>query len=180
MPTLAEVKQQIANYPHTYVFWTGKEIKALPKILERDEPVKALTSGLMNNATWLLVCTDRRVVFLNCGMFFGVQQASIPLDRIQSIDYNFTIYYGSITVRDAQKDYTLGMISRASILPFIKTTEELMYKVRKAHGQPVPEAPPANAPMDVTTQLLKLAELREKGHLTEAEFADQKRRLLAR
>lgn len=179
MPTLEQVKQQIANYPHTYIFWTWKEVRALPKILEKDEVVRAVTSGLMDNATWLLVCTDRRVIFLNCGMFFGVQQASIPLDRIQSIDYNFTIYFGSITVSDASKNYSLGMITRASILPFVKTTEELMYKARKAHGKPVPDAPPASAPMDVTTQLLKLAELREKGHLTEEEFTAQKRKLLS-
>jgi hypothetical protein len=178
MPTLEQVKQQIADYPHTYIFWTWKEVRKLPKILEKDEPVKAVTSGLMENATWLLVCTDRRLIFLNCGMFYGVRQVQMPLDRIQSIDYDFTIYFGSIKVWDGASHFSIGMIARSSILPFVKTAEELMYAVRKSHGQKVPDAP-SPATMDVTSQLIKLAELKDAGHLTQEEFNAQKQKLLS-
>ncbi len=177
MPTLEQVKEQIANYPHTYIFWTWKEVRALPKILEKDEPIKAITSGLMNNVTWLLVCTDRRLVFLDCGMFYGMRQVQMPLDRIQSIDYRFTICFGSITVWDGASDFTIGMITKASILPFVKTTEEMMFANKKGKAAAASENSGA---MDVTTQLIKLAELKEKGHLTQAEFDEQKRKLLAK
>ena len=176
MPSLEQVKQQIANNPHTYIFWTWKEIRALPKILERDEPVKALTSGIMDNATWLLVCTDRRLIFLNCGMFYGQRQVQMPLDRIQSIDYHFIIAFGSITVWDGASSFRIGMIAKNSILPFVKTAEELMFAFKK--GVKPSEAPSTNA-LDVTNKLIKLSELVEKGHLTQAEFEEQKRKLLA-
>lgn len=181
MPTLEQVKQQIADYPHTYIFWTWKEVRALPKILEKNEPIKAVTSGLMNNATWLLVCTDRRLIFLNCGMFFGQRQVQMPLDRIKSIDYHFTICFGSITVWDGASDFTIGMISKASILPFVKTTEELMFAMKKSPARTAKETEETvlASPQDSTTQLIKLAELREKGLLTQEEFEQQKRKLLA-
>lgn len=171
MPTLAEIKRQIAAYPHSYVFWTKKEIRALPDILDHDEVVKAVTSGIMENATWLAVCTNRRVIFLNRGMFFGLRQLQVPLDRIQAIDHEFTIFFGAISVWDGASAFTIRMVLKSSILPFVKTTEEAMQLVRKHTKNP--------AQPDIATQLEKLVELKEKGHLTEEEFQTQKKKLLA-
>jgi hypothetical protein len=172
MPTLEEVKRQIDAYPHRYIFWTQKEIRALPEILDQNETVKAVTSGMMDGATWLAVCTDRRLVFINCGMVYGVQQVQMPLDRIQSIDHQFTIFFGSISIFDGVNVFTLRLVLKSSILPFVRVTQEMMYAQR--HGQPAAAAQPT----DVASQLAKLAELKEKGYLTEAEFQAQKKKLL--
>ena len=175
MPTLAEVKRQIEAYPDRYIFWTGKEIRALPKILDEGENIKAVTSGILNNATWLAVCTDRRLLFINCGMVYGMEQVQMPLDRIQSIDHQFAIFFGSISVFDGMNIFTLNMVLRSSILPFVRITEEMMYAQR--HPQMKPAAP-AVEQADVASQLSKLAELKEKGYLTDAEFQMQKKKLL--
>ncbi len=45
---------------------------------------------------------------------------------------------------------------------------------------PDPPAPPASPTDDVATQLERLAELKDKGVLTQAEFDEQKRKLLGR
>ena len=173
MPTIAEVKRQIDAYPHSYIFWTKKEIRALPEILEHGESIKAITSGLMNNATWLAVCTDRRIIFLNRGMFYGLRQIQIPLDRIQAIDHEFTIFFGSIRVWDGASAFTISMVLKGSILPFVKVTQEQLQIVRnltKKSAQPL-----AN---DIASQLERLAALKDKGHLSEEEFQAQKRKLL--
>jgi hypothetical protein len=44
---------------------------------------------------------------------------------------------------------------------------------------PAQEPPPAAAGPDMLTQLRELGELKEQGVLTEAEFADQKAKILA-
>lgn len=174
MPSLAEIDRQIEAYGHGYVFWTRKEIRALPGILEHDEPVKALTSGFINNATWLAVCTDRRVIFINRGMFYGIRQLQIPLERIQAIDYEGTIFFGSITIWDGASAFNVGMVLKSSIPPFVKATQEQMQIVKK-QSQPNHNAQPAN---DIASQLERLASLKEKGHLTEEEFQSQKKKLL--
>jgi len=46
-------------------------------------------------------------------------------------------------------------------------------------GAPPPAAAPAAPSVDVVEQLQKLAALKDQGILTEEEFADQKRKLLA-
>ena len=137
MPTAAEINRQIETLPHSYIFWTRKEIRALPDILEHDEPIKALTSGIMNNATWLAVCTDRRVIFLNRGMIYGERQLTIPLERVQAIDHESTIFFGSITVWDGASAFMMSMVLKSSILPFGKATQEQMQIVR-THGKPAP------------------------------------------
>lgn len=178
MPTLDEVYRQINAIPNPpYIFWTRKEIKALPKILDEGEQIRALTSGMIETSTWLIVCTDRRLIFLNHGMFIGVQQIQMPLDRIQSIDHSFMICFGSIRVYDGINVTTVNLILKSAILPFVKATEEAMYALRKAGTQQ--NAAPAPAVADIAGQIARLAELKEKGHLTEEEFQSQKRKLLA-
>ncbi len=178
MPSLSEVKRQVEQYKHSYIFWTNKEIRTLPSILDEDEDIRAVTSGYMNSATWLAVCTTRRLIFLNCGMFFGMRQIQLPLDRIQSIDHAFTIAFGSISVWDGASSFTISMVMKSSIIPFVRATQEAMYAHRKNMAQINQPAPTTAAPLDVASQLAKLAELKERGHLTEEEFQTQKRRLL--
>lgn len=173
MPTLAEVNRQIAACPDRYIFWTQKEIKMLPQILKKDERILAVTSGSMNNATWLAVCSNQRLIFLNCGMFYGLRQVQMPLDRIQSIDHSATVMFGSIRVWDGASAFTINMVLKKSITPFVRATEEAMFALRKAHAKES-----TSSPADVATQLSKLAELKEKGHLTDAEFQLQKKKLL--
>jgi len=183
MPTLAEVKQQVAAYPHLrtlwpYQFWVNKEINSLPEILDHHETIKALASGRQNNLTWLAVCTDRRLIFLNRGTLWGTEQAQMPLDRIQSIDHQFMIFFGSIRVFDGVNVFQLNTVLKSSILPFVKITEEMMYAQRHVPARPAAAAPAVSHPMDVASQLAKLADLKEKGYLTDEEFQAQKKKLL--
>ncbi|MEZ5691472.1 MAG: PH domain-containing protein [Rickettsiales bacterium] len=180
MPTLDEVWNQINSYKHSYIFWTKKEVRALPEILSSDEQVKAVTSGLMNNATWLAVCTNKRIIFLNRGMLFGLRQLQVPLERIQSIDHGFTVFFGSITVWDGASAFQIRMVLKSSIMPFVKVTQEQMQIARKKLYSGKEDNTPSNtAGIDIASQLERLAALREKGHLTEEEFQSQKKKLLA-
>jgi hypothetical protein len=206
MPTLDEVKAQLAAYPHFKVFWPRrfwiyKEIRALPEILDHNEHIKALVDGSFNGNAWIAVCTDRRLIFLHRGTWWGTEQAQMPLDRIQSIDHESMIFFGSIRIFDGINVFTLQNVLKSCILPFVKATEEMMYSQRHptarvataaaghpaahaatahpATGQPGAAHPPAPAPAsDVATQLTKLAQLKEKGYLTDAEFQAQKKKLL--
>lgn len=177
MPTLAAVKAQIAKCPGSYIFWTQKEIRALPEILADDEEIKALTSGFMDGATWLAVCTDQRLIFLNRGMFFGSREVILPLDRIQSIDHGFTIVFGFITVWDGASAFTISMVLKPSIPPFIKAAQHIMRELKR--GKTSAPSPAPSAAIDIASQLERLAALKEKGHLTEEEFQVQKRKLLS-
>jgi phosphoglycolate phosphatase-like HAD superfamily hydrolase len=58
--------------------------------------------------------------------------------------------------------------------------EEQQYAQQQQYAQPAPApAPPAPEAPDMVTQLKQLAELKDQGILTEAEFDAQKAKLLA-
>lgn len=174
MPTINEINQQVAALPHRYVFWTKKEIRNLPKVLDADESVLALTSGMMEARTWLAVCTHRRLIFLNCGMVFGLRQVQLPLERIQSIDHEFGIAFGSIRVWDGASYFTLKLVLKHSIEPFVKTVQAMMAETRHRKQRET-----SGTPTDLASQLERLADLKDRGVLTEAEFAAQKAKLLS-
>lgn len=174
MPDFSTIKAQIDALPGRYIFWTQKEIRSLPGVLDENEPVLALTSGIMNNSTWLAVCTDRRLIFLNCGMFFGLRQVQIPLDRLQSIDHQFGIAFGQITVWDGASYFTMQMVLRSSIEPFSVAVQRAMNEFKYGHRPVVA----STASVDIASQLERLAALKERGHITEEEFQAQKKKLL--
>lgn len=199
MPTLAQVQQQINRIPHRYIFWTQKEIKYLPEIMNDDEEIRAITSGFMDNATWLAVCTTKRMIFLNRGMVFGMRQVQLSLDRIQTVDHSSLIMFGSIRVWDGANAFVLKMVLKPSIAPFVKATNQAISDFRKfwrkggmssgssdSDQQQQPQlrtAPQPNKPAmaddgDHLAKLERLADLYERGVLSTEEFAAAKKKLL--
>lgn len=186
MPTIDEVWKQINALPVKYIFYTRKEVRYLPKILGQDEQILAVTSGLMQNRTWLAVCTSKRVLFLDRGMFFGLRQFQINLDRIQAIDSSFGLAFGTIRVWDGASAMQIGLVLKSSIAPFVKTVQEAMDRYKRtlvydlanaaSHARPTAGATP---PPDFIHELERLSKLRTDGHLSEAEFNAAKAKLLA-
>lgn len=182
MPTLDQVKKQIAALPDRYIFYTHKEIRYLPKVLNEGEDILAITSGYLDARTWLAVCTNRRVLLLHRGMFFGLRQIQMNLDRIQSIDSSFTIVFGSIRLWDGANSVGINLVLKSSIAPFVKATQDAMdrYKRQMAYdiGNAVTGAgKPATAP-NIADELERLSKLKAAGHLSETEFAAAKIKLL--
>lgn len=182
MQTLENVNAQIAALPQKYIFCTGKEIRYLPEILEDDEHILALTSGFMKNTTWLAVCTDRRVIFLDRGILFGLKQLQMNLDRIQSIDSGFGLVFGSIRVWDGATAMNISLVLKSTIGHFVKTVQSAMdtYKRQMVHdvvrsaGALEPEAKKT----DFVSELERLSKLRADGTLSKDEFERAKQKLL--
>lgn len=172
MPSISHIRREIAALPYAYVFFTGKEIRALPKILAEDESVLALTSGMMEGCTWLAVCTPQRLIFLHRGMVFGMRQVQLPLERVESVDSEFSLLFGAIRVWDGASAFSLRWVLKRSVEPFVNTVQEAMRACRQRTPGPAPAAP------DVATQLEKLAGLHERGLLTREEFEREKKRIL--
>lgn len=180
MPTLEQVKKQIAGLPHRYIFYTHKEIRYLPKVLGEGEDILALTSGYLDGRTWLAVCTNRRVLLINRGMFFGLRQQQMNLDRIQAIDSSYTIFFGSIRIWDGANAIGINLVLKASIMPFVKTTQEAMdsYKRHMVYDIAANVQHARSTSVNMTDELERLSKLKAAGHLSEQEFAAAKVKLL--
>ena len=187
MLTIQQVWQQINALPDRFIFYTRKEINYLPKILVADERILALTSGFRNNRTWLCVCTNRRLIFLDRGMFWGLRQVQMNLDRVQAIESRFTIFFGSIRVWDGASAFEVGLVPKSSIPPFVRATQDAMDRYKRqmvtdivgtASGvQSIHEKPASSNSW--LGELERLAQLKTSGHLTEDEYAKAKTKLIS-
>jgi hypothetical protein len=174
MPTIDEVWRQIHALPHRYIFYTRKEIRYLPKILAENEKILALTSGYLRGSTWLCVCTSQRLLLLNRGMFFGLRQVQMNLDRIQSIDSSFTIFFGTLRFWDGASSIAISMVLKSTIHPFVRTVQEAMDRYKRQ----MVSAGSLNPKPDFVTELERLGKLHADGHLSASEFEQAKTKLL--
>lgn len=134
MPTLNEVQQQIKALGEVDTFGTKKEIRYLPDILADDETVLALTSGLMDGNTWLIVCTERRVIFLDKGMIYGFKQRETPLERINSIEQETEMVFGSIGIWDGAALMKIEGIAKKAVRPFVEAVNRARDALKSAKG----------------------------------------------
>lgn len=159
-------------------FFTKKELNHLPEILMDGEQVLAFTSGLMDGNTWLIALTDHRVLFLDKGLIYGLKQVSINLDKINSVSGTTGLFFGEIRIEDGASERVIKNVWKKTVVAFTNKVRDALHATRRAASAPVSAAAPAAAD-DIVSKLERLATLKERGILTDAEFAEQKAKLLA-
>lgn len=174
--TKADLKaeyKRIADEMGDAQFFTKKELNHLPAILAPGEQVLAFTSGIMEANTWLISLTDRRIIFLDKGFFYGLKQTTIDLDKINSITGETGLIFGEIKIEDGAKEREIRNVWKKTVVAFTNKTRDAIEQRRHPH-RPAPVAAD-----DVVSKLERLATLKDKGVLTQAEFEQQKARILA-
>lgn len=169
------INEEIKSLGKIDSFGTKKEIAFLPEVLNEDENIKALTSGFLDGNTWLIVCTNKRIVFLDKGMIFGLKQVEIPIDKINSIGQKRGLILGEIHIQDGASNRKIESVSKETIAPFIeavnKEIENYKNSLRGNSNQ-------TQANTSVADEIIKLKSLVDAGVLTQEEFDTKKRQLL--
>lgn len=156
-------------------FGTKKELAFLPEALLEGEEVIAFCSGMMDGNTWLISLTNLRIIFLDKGMLYGLKQATIDLEQINSVMGKTGMLMGDIIIKDSSGGYKVEMVGKASVDPFVKMVQEQVQKLKKKETGNTPNPTVESDPLD---KLEKLSQLMEKGILTPEEFAEQKAKIL--
>ena len=96
----------------------------------------AFATGLMNNDTWLITLTDRRIIFLDKGMVW-LRQAVIDLDKVSSVSFTTRWLFGDIHIRDSSGTYQITNVWKKSIVPFTNRVQQAV-DARKPANNPMP------------------------------------------
>ena len=113
MPTLEQIKDQLSHINGIESLYGRKEIKELPSILWEDEIVEGMVTGTYNSSLGALFATNKRLIFVDKGLIFGLKVEDFPYDKITSIQYETGMLLGKITIyasgnraelKDAGKD----------------------------------------------------------------------------
>lgn len=154
-------------------FFTKKELNYLPEILREDEDVLAFSSGLMDGNTWLITLTNKRIIFLDKGMIWGLKQTAIDLEKINSISGKTGLIFGDILIEDGAKERKITNVWKKTVKIFTNMVQDAIENNRKSNRQPqIKEDNPY-------AKLEKLAELKEKGIISEEEFNIEKQKILS-
>lgn len=171
---LNEIKKQIEQIQlsNTSAFLGRREISELPNILASDEVVDNIVQGTYNNGQGILVSTNRRLIFVDKGMMFGLKVEDFPLDKISSIQYEIGLLLGDVKIHTTGNVANIENVEKASARSFSEFVRNKLSQPKEVVIQSNASEPSA------LDQLEKLAKLWESGILSEEEFNDQKRKLL--
>lgn len=121
-------------------FFTTKELALLPKIMASDEWLYGFSSGYMNNSTWLIVLTSKRVIFLNKNLLWGHEETSVGLGKINSVQKKAGIVFGNIMLHDGSREYAIRNVWKKSIIPFTNRLDRAIEEFERSarSGVPIP------------------------------------------
>ena len=151
-----------------------KEIAELPAIIAAGEEIFGLVQGIYNGGQGILVATDRRLLFVDKGLLYGLKVEDFGLDKVTSIQIETGLFFADIKIMAS------GNIAKITT---VEKTDGRIFceKVRAKLSEPVQTANPVTVvqqQVDIADQLGKLATLKDQGILTQEEFDTQKKKLL--
>jgi len=170
---LVEIRTQIQSLglDNSSAFWGRKEINELPEILNIDESIDNIIQGTYNNGQGILVSTNRRLVFVDKGLLYGLKVEDFPLDKITSIQYETGMVFGKVKIHTSGNTANIENVDKNSARKFAEF-------IRNKLSEPKPTVITSKPEPDVLEQLAKLGKLHESGILSEQEFSEQKKKLL--
>lgn len=168
------IKKQLNDAGVSDLFGTKKEVKELPNVLDLDtETIKYAASGIVENNTVLVVCTNKRVIFIDKGFVYGIKTSEIPLDMINGVSYSKGLMLGSISVTNGAKTTLIENIQKQPAEILANTIKEEAANFKRNESNPF-----SNNSTDLASQLRELKSLVDEGILTEDEFNAKKKQLL--
>ncbi len=152
------------------------EVGALPDILADGELPEKVVGGKYNGSIGILVATDRRLLFVDKGLFGSLQVEDFPYPMIQSVRSTAGAMFGSVTIRTAGGSAMIDDIVKRFAS---EMAAHVRYKTMGLNGTAAPTAAAGvGGSISIADELLKLAQLRDAGILTDEEFEARKTKLL--
>lgn len=170
MPTLEQIKAKLKEIDPTGFTGSGGDVKELPNVMAADEELEYAATGFYKNGTGILVSTNKRILFVNKGLLYGLKVEDFSYDKISSVQYETGMLFGTITIHASGNNAEIKNVPKKQAREF---GEFVRNKLNKK-----PEPSTTVSTSTVADQLEKLASLKEKGLLTDEEFASEKKKLL--
>lgn len=172
---LLQIKSELGNIPMPIVtIFMNKEMERLPHILEPEEKIiHAVTGNWKGKKHGLLTATDKRMIFLSYNLFNSFEER-FSYENMSPLCCEQGILYGDIIIQADRRVVIKRVNNKNNAASFCNTVNTLLTRLTVSgnSGNAVPDSE------DVYRLLESLGNLREKGILTEQEFAEQKKKLL--
>ncbi len=123
----------------------------------------------------LVVLTQKRVIFIDKGLIYGIKSTEIPLDMVNGVSYSKGILLGKVSI-------TNGAITTAIDNVDKNTAPILTDKIKEtAEHKESLRTPVKNTPIQVLDgpdQIKKYKSLEDEGIITHEEFEAKKKQIM--
>ena len=187
---------QGAHYERVFQQWLNRkpahwgnglhtgERKMLAETIGDDEDIECLIGGSfgpdLGHASWkdgvntlhsgIGVATNKRVLFLDKGLFLSKEVAELPYKSIEAITYSSGILFSEMRITGrGSLSLRIENINKRETKPFVDCVRRYL---------DMPEKVSVTAPISRVSELRELAELLREGIVTQAEFDAAKGRIL--
>ncbi|ASA89463.1 TPA: PH domain-containing protein [Streptococcus agalactiae] len=176
---LDTVLQQMKECGAYDTWGTKKEVKALPEILSDDEIIQYATSGFVNGNTVLVVLTQKRILFIDKGMLYGIRSTEIPLDMVNSVSYSKGLILGTIAVMNGATKIEISNITKDTCPVLTEKIKDCVEQYKyNLYQQQSPQKTTTVSSEDTVAEIRKFKQLYDEGILTEEEFIAKKKIIL--
>jgi hypothetical protein len=177
----------------TDTWGTKKELLALGGLLETNETVFAFASGVVNQGqssnssdfganTWLVVLTSERFLFVDSALFSdAVDTQSVRLNRVQAVSASQGWVLGKIMVDIGSRTLTVDNCQKADVKVMADLANKLLRSAEQKQELQGAVSSDSKHPTNPSglEDLERLAALKASGALTDEEFTEAKKRILA-
>lgn len=174
MPTLEEIQEKLKNLDGLSKFFGRREIKELPNILWEDEELLNLVQGMYNTANGILIATNRRLIFIDKGIFGRLKVEDFPYEKISSMLYSTGIMFGKVTLFTSGNRAEITQIEKAHVRVFAETIRARI----SSNDAPKETRELKNSTVSAADEILKYKNLLDAGAVTQEEFDTKKKELL--
>ena len=139
-------------------------------------------SGFYDGNTVLIVLTQKRIMFVDKGMIYGVQTSEIPLDMVNGVSSKSGVLLGEISVMNGVSWAHIKNIPKIAVPVLSDKIKRASEAYKQSLYRPQIEVSQNSQPLSqnlVADELIKLKSLVDNGVLTEEEFQAQKAKLLS-
>lgn len=164
-----KIQKQLINSKSFDFFAVKKELFYLPQVLSsKNEEIEYVCSGMLDGHTWLIVCTNQRIIFLNKNMIYGMQQQNIPLEAVNAITFSQNLILGSISITNGAAVTTIDSINKMAAPIMASKIQNAVRNIQNNNSS-------SNIGLD---DLRKLKSLLDDGIITQEEFDSKKKQIL--
>lgn len=147
------------------------ELNELKKLLSKSEKIEAIIYGVHRGSFVIMVATDERLHFIDKRLF-NSRVEDFDYLNIESIEYDLSVMSGMVRLNSASGMIDLRYAPNNLIHKFVSVVE---YKMQ--HSRKVSTSSKRKIASDIES-LERLADLRHKGDLSEAEFQIEKDKII--
>ncbi|MGE8512240.1 MAG: PH domain-containing protein [Chryseobacterium culicis] len=178
-----KIKSELEMLNANLSIFTKGEIKELPYLISEEEQIIAITDAQFVNtlAAGVLVATPKRMISVSKGMFGAAKINNYPNESIKAVSFVTDSRSPIIKLHlDERMVEFECFMDKEDAEKFYDRIKDIYNSPREQSSKQIGSVN-KNIPVsseDIFNQLEKLGKLRENGILTDAEFAEQKKKLL--